>query len=182
MTRLVHAIVTGLIGAALLHIIIVLALPRFSESDAYSRILAAGPAGAFHALGDAQRAGPLLQPNPFVSAAVCAFDLSQAPVAVAASGDPALWSFAVFDRASNEVFSISDRSVEPGRLDAVLATPSQAMRLRKADPDLTERSILIEMTGNTGYLVLRTVSPHASMEAEARRFLESARCEALRPG
>lgn len=179
MARLLHAVVTGLIGAALLHLVIVLALPSFSGRDAWSRAVETGPPGIFRLLAKGEKAGPLSPEDPFVHTAVCAFDLAGGPRAVTAAGNPEFWSFAVFDRASNEVFSISDRSVEAGRLDAVIATPSQAARLRKADPAAAEKSILVEMRESEGYLVLRSLAPHASTEPEALGFLKSARCDAL---
>lgn len=177
MARLIHAIVTGLIGAALLHLVIVFALPQFTGRDAYSRVLALGPAGRFHLLERQGPAEPLVPDDPFVQASVCAYDLTASPRIVTASGDPAFWSFAVFDKRANEIFSLSDRSIETGRLDAILATPAQAARLRKADPGLMGRVILVETTGSEGYAVLRSLAPHASLEPEALGFLKSARCD-----
>lgn len=52
MNRLTYAALTGLIGAALLHIIIILALPNFTGKDAYTRIKAAGPSHRFIVLPD----------------------------------------------------------------------------------------------------------------------------------
>lgn len=176
---LLHAVVTGLVGAALLHLVIVLALPRFSEHDAYARVLGVGPPERFHLLK--KEDGPLAPEDPFVSVAVCAYDLSAAPVYVTAAGRPAFWSFAAFDKGSNEIFSINDRSVDEAGLDAVIATPAQAAQLRRAEPDLTERSILVETAEVRGYLVLRALAPHASMEKERLDFLGSARCGPARP-
>ena len=183
MLRIVHAIVTGVIGAALLHLVIVFALPRFSDRDTYSRVLALGGPGLFHGLfhgAATEGTQALLAPeDPFVQATVCAFDLSASPRTVTAVGTPEFWSFAVFDRAANEVFSLSDRSIDSDRLDAIIATKAQAALLRKADPGLTERVILVETAGSEGYVVLRALAPHASMEPEALGFLKSARCDAL---
>lgn len=176
---LLHAIVTGLVGAALLHLVIVLALPRFSQQDAHARILGITPPERFHLLKEQD--GPLAPEDPFVSVAVCAYDLSAAPVYITAAGRPAFWSFAVFDKGSNEIFSINDRSVDEAGLDAVIATPAQAAQLRRAEPDLTEQSILVETVEGRGYLVLRALAPHASMEKEKLAFLGSARCGSARP-
>ncbi len=50
--KFVFAAVTGLVGAALLHIIIILALPSFTGQDAYTRVQAEGPENAFYSLPD----------------------------------------------------------------------------------------------------------------------------------
>lgn len=181
MLRFTHAIVTGLIGAALLHLVIILALPRFSERDAFSRVLALGPAASFHRLAKGAEAGPLSPRDPFMQVAACAFSLKDGPVAAVAGGSPEFWSFAAFDKAGNEVFSINDRSTEGKGLDAVIATPSQAAQLRKADPGITEERILVEFRGTEGYLVLRSAVAHASMEQEALAFLDGARCNVYSP-
>lgn len=177
MLKLAHAVFAGLIGAAMLHIVIVLALPAFSERNAYSRVLTMGPAGAFRAVpANGPKDGPVVPNDPFVNVSACAFDLSKGPVSITAAGKTAFWSFSVFDTASSEVFSINDRSAEGGRLDAVLALPVQAAQLRKSSPERMERTVLIEMGGDTGYAILRTVSPHESMRPLALEFLKNARC------
>lgn len=177
--RLVYAVVTGLFGAALLHLVIIFALPRFTGRDAYTRVLETGPAGQFHRLEKGKTAGPLASEDPFVEASVCALDLSDGAVAITASGEPAFWSFAVFDATANEVFSMSDRSVDTNRLDAIVATPTQAAQLRRSDPEISQKRILIEMDGKNGYLVLRALAPHQSQENAARSFLDSASCAVM---
>ncbi|RVK07950.1 DUF1254 domain-containing protein, partial [Sinorhizobium meliloti] len=39
MRSIIFAILVGLVGAALLHIVIILALPQFTGRDAYTRVL-----------------------------------------------------------------------------------------------------------------------------------------------
>lgn len=50
MLRVLLAIVTGLVGAAVLHVIILLAIPHFSNRDAYTRAVAEGKPHLFHLL------------------------------------------------------------------------------------------------------------------------------------
>ena len=104
-TGLAFAVAAGLVGAALLHLIIVLALPHFSENDAYTRVLKEGETQRFYRLTEtADRAG-LSKDDPFVETAVCGFDVSEGPVRLTAenTGLP-FWSLGIYDGASNEVF------------------------------------------------------------------------------
>lgn len=177
MLKLIHAIVVGLIGAAILHVVIIMALPAFSERNAYARIVAEGPVGVFRPVShDPAAQGALAPHNPFVDQVACAYDLENGPVIIDATGNADFWSFAVFDSTSSEVFSISDRSAEAGKLNAVLALPAQAAQLRKSFPERMARTILIEVAVETGYAVLRTVTPHESMRQQSLDFLKSARC------
>ncbi|MBW8320481.1 MAG: hypothetical protein K0M49_07305 [Arenimonas sp.] len=194
MNRLTYAALTGLIGAALLHIIIILALPNFTGKDAYTRIKAAGPSHRFIMLPDradnradnkvdGQAEGSdrtaLANVDPFLKVAVCHFDITRAPLRLYAAAGPSFWSMAVFDAGSNEVFSMNDRTSVGGDLDAVVATPAQVAQIRKAPGAALTQSILVEYRGSTGYVVLRTMEPAPSFAAQARAFLDEALCAPL---
>ena len=186
MNRLTYAALTGLIGAALLHIIIILALPNFTGKDAYTRITAAGPPHRFIVLPDRAETGAgtsdqaaLTNVDPFLKAAVCHFDIARAPLRLYAPAGPGFWSMAVFDAGSNEVFSMNDRTSVGGDLDAVVATPAQVAQIRKAPGAALTESILVEYRGTTGYVVLRTMVPTPSFSPQARAFLDEALCAPL---
>lgn len=175
--QVLFAVITGLIGAALLHLVIVLLLPDFSERDAYTRVLGEGEIHRFYRLGErADRAG-LSKDDPFVEVAVCAFDVSEGPVRLTApnNGVP-FWSLAVYDQSSNEVFSINDRTSAGGVLDVVIATPVQLTTLRKSLPPPIEQSILVETNQAEGYVVLRSLAPQQSFADIASAFLSQATC------
>lgn len=194
MNRLTYAALTGLIGAALLHIIIILALPNFTGKDAYTRIKAAGPSHRFIVLPDsvdttadkpangrAEGSDQMALSNvdPFLKGAVCHFDISRAPLRLYAPAGPSFWSMAVYDASSNEVFSMNDRTSVGGDLDAVVATPAQVAQIRKAPGATLTQSILVEYRGTTGYVVLRTMVPAPSFSPQARAFLDEALCAPL---
>ncbi len=175
--KLLLAVVIGLIGAALLHLIIVLALPSFSERDAYTRVLAEGEIFRFYRLGEKPDRAGLAKDDPFVDAAVCAFDVSEGPVRLtAANGGVPFWSLGVYDPSSNEVFSINDRTSAGGVLDVVIASPVQVTALRKALPPAVSQSILVEAKQAEGYVVLRSLTPHPSFAGIVSQFLNQATC------
>ncbi|MGK6315271.1 DUF1254 domain-containing protein [Neorhizobium sp. DT-125] len=175
--QVLFAVVTGLIGAALLHLVIVLLLPDFSERDAYTRVLAEGEIHRFYRLGEKPDRAGLSKDDPFVDAAVCAFDVSEGPVRLTApNGGVPFWSLAVYDQSSNEVFSINDRTSAGGMPDVVIATPVQLTTLRKAQPQALSQSILVETTQAEGYMVLRSLTPQPSFADIASQFLSQATC------
>lgn len=179
MLRVLLALVTSLIGAALLHLVIILALPYFSERDAYTRVLAEGPRHVFHRLPDTRDRAGLVQDDPFIEASVCAYDISEKPIRIYAQGNMPFWSLAIYDSASNEVFSINDRTSAAGILDVVVATPVQLSLLRKSLPEPIAESILIETRQADGYIVLRTMAPRQSFAQAASLFLSQAVCAPL---
>ena len=175
MGRPLYVLCAGLIGAALLHIVIVLAIPSYAQSDAWTRVSALGAREFFHVLRPGEN--DLTSANPFSRAAVCRFDISTEPVRVTAFGSMPHWSLAIFDPAANEVYSMNDRIAAEGDLDIVIVTPVQMIGYRKTLPESIAESVLIEFPETSGYLVLNTVAPDASWEAIVDDFLGNAVCQ-----
>lgn len=176
MLRILLPILTGLVGAALLHLTIILALPGFSERDAYSKVVGQGQPFQFHALGSRPDPDSLSKDDPFLDVAVCAFDLTEAPVRLSGGSGVPFWSLATFDAASNETFSINDRTSSGGGLDVIVATPVQAVALRKAMPASLMQPIIVEAREAQGYAVLRAAAPRKSFRKMASEFLAEADC------
>ncbi|WP_137132076.1 DUF1254 domain-containing protein [Rhizobium sp. FY34] len=179
MFKVLLAALTGLVGAGLLHLVIILSLPAFAQHDAYNRVLDEGAPFRFHVMGKTADAAGLLSEDPFLETAVCAFDLSEQPVRLSAGNGVPFWSLASFDDASNETFSINDRTSAGRALDIIVATPVQATALRKAIPASLMQSIIVETHQPQGYAVLRAMAPKASYKPMAAGFLAGASCAAL---
>ncbi|HEV7251263.1 MAG TPA: DUF1254 domain-containing protein [Shinella sp.] len=179
MRSFVYAIAIGLVGAALLHIVIILSLPSFTGRDAYTRVQAFGEPNRFFPLANAGDTLAPINDDPAMKTAVCAFSVESGPIRLFAGGDVPFWSLAVYDSASNEVFSMNDRTSVDGDLDTLVATPIQLIAIRKAVPAELEQSILVEMRGDEGYAVLRTFVPTESRHEAATAFLADASCEPL---
>ncbi len=172
------AILTGLAGAAALHIVIILALPAFTGLDAYTRLLDYEADNRFVLFTGQKDEVGFSNGDPYLRTAACVFSVDAKPVHLVASGSVPFWSFAVYDSASNEVFSMNDRSAAGGDLDAIIASPQQLAAIRKSDPNVISQSVLIEMPRPEGYIVLRALSPAPSFDDTARNFLSEAECEA----
>lgn len=172
-----YAIAIGLVGAALLHIVIILSLPSFTGRDAYTRVQAFDEPNRFLSLADTGKSLAPINDDPAMKTAVCAFSVENGPVRLFAEGDVPFWSLAVYDSASNEVFSMNDRTAVNGALDTLVATPVQLIGIRKAVPQELQQSILVEMRGEEGYAVLRTFMPTESRREAATAFLGGASCE-----
>ena len=177
MRSFLYAIAVGLVGAALLHIVIILSLPSFTGRDAYTRVQAFGEANRYFPLASEGNTLAPINDDPAMKTAVCTFSVEDGPIRLFADGDVPFWSLAVYDEASNEVFSMNDRTSVSGALDTLIATPIQLISIRKAVPAELEQSILVEMRGEEGYAVLRTFVPTQSRQEAATAFLADASCE-----
>ncbi|OLP57983.1 DUF1254 domain-containing protein [Xaviernesmea oryzae] len=181
MRKLLYAVLLGLIGAAMLHIVLILGLPRFSTGDAYSRVLGLFEMDSFFSLTREPGATGLSDDDPFLRVAVCGFSVAGGPVRFTASGDVPFWSLALYDSTSNEVFSMNDATAVNRQLDVIAATPRQLTDLRKLPSDALGPAILVEMPDQEGYAVLRALAPTPSYEEGARAFLAKAGCDTVRP-
>ncbi|MCG5478803.1 DUF1254 domain-containing protein [Sinorhizobium alkalisoli] len=180
MRSVLFAILVGLFGAALLHIVIVLALPQFTGRDAYTRVLDLLEMDSFFPLTAEPSPTGLRSGNPFLRTAVCSFSVADAPTRFIARGPVPFWSLSVFDSGSNEVFSMNDHTAVNGNLDLIVATPIQLVELRKSPPEELTQSIMIEMKDEEGYAVLRALAPFDSFEEQVRDFLSDSSCQLFR--
>jgi len=177
MLRLIFAIFIGLVGAAVLHLVILFSIPHFSNRDAYTRAAAEGAPHLFHLLEETREKAALGSGDPFMRVAVCTFNIEDKPVRLEAFGAVPFWSIAIFDSASNEIFSMNDRTSAGGEMDILIANQVQLAAIRKAQPQGLSQSILVESGRDKGYAVLRTMVPQASFLEEATRFLGDAKCQ-----
>jgi uncharacterized membrane protein len=179
MRNLVFAILAGLVGALVLHIVIILTLPFFASDDVYSRISSLSANDRFlpaSAVGAEVTSTELVSDTPYSTTYLCRFVLADAPIHLQADGVVPFWSLAVFDRRSNELFSMNDRTSEGGGMNVTLANPLQMIRLREGLPPNLAGSVLVETDVTDGYVLIRTVVPDQTMQAQANDFLSSATC------
>lgn len=176
MRNLLVAIAAGLVGAAILHIVIILAIPQFSTRDAWSKVSRLGEAGQFYPLANEPNDSGLYNHDPYLRSAICIFDAGDAPVRITADGALPFWSLAVYDRHSNELYSMNDRSAVERQVDVTLATPLQMIALRRRTPETLTGSILVEVPKPNGFIVLRTIAEDRTFESIARDFLAGASC------
>lgn len=176
MLKILYAVFVGIIGAALLHLIIILSIPHYSNRDAYSLALTANAANRFSLVVPTGQLASLTNDDPFIRHAICTYDVSEKPLRLTGFGVVPFWSVAVFDDASNEVFSMNERTSVRGQLDVVVANAAQLALIRKIQPSDLAGSILVEAPREQGYVVLRSLMPQPSFQLEAERFLQSANC------
>lgn len=175
--KILFAIFTGLVGAALLHLVIIFSLPQFSQRDAYTRIIAEGESHRFYRLSETVDRAGLSKEDPMMEMAVCSFDIGEAPVRLTApNGGVPFWSLGVFDASSDETFSINDRTSADHVLDVVIGTPAQLAILRKSLPRDFSQTVLVETQQTEGYAVLRSLVTHKSVAPAVAQFLEQATC------
>lgn len=177
MRKLFFALLIGLVGAGIVHIVVVLLVPDYSGLDAWTRLSGAGETNSFVRLeGDLARDLSFDGADPMMEAAACRFDLEEGVVHVSARGAPPFWSASIYDRAGQNVYSLNDRSGTGPLPDFVVLTPAQMLEIRKALPAEMDKSVFIEVPAERGIIVVRVFRPDASWEPGVASFLDSLTC------
>ncbi|RWO63135.1 DUF1254 domain-containing protein [Mesorhizobium sp.] len=178
MRRLLHAILLGLLGAGIVHIIVLLLAPEFSERNAWSRLAMASNLYRMTRL-DAEAGGtPVVKSvDPLFYAAACRFDLSDGMVRVKAPGYVPFWSVSVYDRSGHNIYSFNDYSATGRVLDSIVLTPAQMIEIRKDLPEELQGAIFVEAPIDEGMFVIRSFVPDDSWKPTVSRFLEQSSCE-----
>lgn len=177
-----YAVLVGLVGAGIVHIVILLRLPAFSERDAWSNLAARAPLYQVARISDRPGAPALLQsPDPFVDAVACRFDLTEGIAHLSGPGGVPFWSASVYDRNGQNIYSFTDRTATSGALDFVVATPIQMTEVRKALPQEFRASVFVEAPLEEGIVVIRSLVPDESYRPEVAAFLDGIACRSVLP-
>ena len=178
MRSLLHALILGLLGAGIVHIVVLFSVPEFSERDAWSRLAMASDLYRMTRL-DAEAGGaPVVKSvDPMFYAAACRFDLADGLVRIRAPGDVPFWSASVYDRNGHNIYSFNDHSANDQKLDTVVLTPAQMIDVRRDLPEDLQGAIFVEAPIEEGIFVVRAFVPDESWKPIVSRFLEQSACE-----
>jgi uncharacterized membrane protein len=184
MFRLVHAVIAGLVGAAFLHLLIVLLLPIVvgGRSHASLNSLASATGEPFVLSAEAARQAGFVGIDPAFATRICPFDLSSGSFRVQSVGKVPFFSIAVLDEADTIAFSIVDRLSFSRAIDLEIFHRSEERRYRlRADTGLNENAntLPVFMEAFRGVVLVRAFQPDDSHALQVERFLKGLRCESL---
>ena len=175
--RIAYALLIGVVGAGIVHIVILLLVPSFSGRDAWARLASISELYQVTRL-DAEAAGAPIAgiADPTLLASACRVDLANGVAHVTAPGKVPFWSVSVYDRSGANLYSLNDRSATDGVLDLVVLTPEQMIELRKELPEEFARSVLVELPLGQGIVVVRALAPDDTWKAAVSDFLARIGC------
>jgi uncharacterized membrane protein len=177
MFRLVHALLLGLVGAGIVHIVVLFLLPHYTDRDAWSQLSAASEYYTATHIGGSAATTPLVRSvDPLFSAVACRFDLADGVLHVKAPGRVPFWSMSVYDRNGQNIFSFNDRTAADGSLNFVVLTPVQTIEVRKALPEEFVEAVFVEADIDQGMIVIRAFVPDRTWRTAVARFLEEVDC------
>jgi uncharacterized membrane protein len=176
--RFIVATLFGIVLALGVHIAIVLALPRFAENDAFSRLrstMEAGNAVPIAAPGGTDTWVPL--PDPAAAVAACAYDLREGPVRIAAKTGALFQSLSFHARGGGVYFAVTDRAAVRGELDLVVMTRRQLDEALAAEDEADPtRDVRIVAPRPEGFVIVRVLAPSPSLRSQAEEAARTVAC------
>jgi uncharacterized membrane protein len=176
--RFLIATFCGLVIAAGVHIVAILASPHLAEQDAFAKVqptLTAEKAQIISSPGGENTWLP--RPDPAVAVAACAFDLRNGPMRVSAKTGPLFLSFSFHRKAGGVFFAVTDRAAVRGELEIVAMTPRQLDEARaEEDENAPSRDVRIVAPEQRGFVIVRVVAPTPSLRPQAEEAAKAVSC------
>ncbi|WP_150522975.1 DUF1254 domain-containing protein [Roseibium sediminis] len=166
--------------AGIVHILVILSIPKNVTHSAYATTAKFGPDFQFNIL-ETIRPGEEALPalDPAMTHAACRFQLDQGPVLFTASLPTSFWSIGLFDESGQIIYSLNNRTAGSASLSLLLLSAEQLSILRENPPENLEDLIVIETDRTAGFALLRAYVPNETLAPETAAALLSADCEPL---
>ncbi|MBO0904907.1 DUF1254 domain-containing protein [Jiella sonneratiae] len=189
MGRILLTVMIGVVGAGLVHIAVIFAMPDVARRNGWSRLAELGQEDQLvrvEALESspepapgqaAQQSGEFAFVDPAFITAGCRFSLADGPVRIRAlQSNPAFWSASIYNRSGDNLYSINDRSAVDNALDLLVGTRDQLVD-RAAAEDAPKTQIPVEVEMTAGYMTIRVLVDEESKRPGVDDFVSSMRCE-----
>lgn len=181
--RFLLATLAGLVLAGLVHIVVVLAIPSLSESDALTKARTSETldhAMPVYTLATGINPAPaeawLPIPDPSVAVGICAYNLAEGPMRVSARTGALMLSLAVHGR-RGAFYAVTDQAAVRGALDLVILTRAQYDEaLANEDENDVSRDVRIVATEREGFVVVRVVAALPSQRQGANEAVQAVSC------
>lgn len=178
--RIVMTTLAGLILAAIVHIVTILAVPSLARRDAahaYRDLGTEGHAELVPAPGDPRALPALREADPKVVTAICSYDLSNGPIRIVARTGALPLGLTLHRRGGGVLYAITDRAAIRGVLEFLVMTEAQRDERIAADEEgETSRELRIVSDTDRGLLAARVLVRLPSDRADAEALATGVEC------
>jgi uncharacterized membrane protein len=178
MTRWLLWLASGLLLGGIVHFATILYLPNTATQNAYARISAIAPVNSVVPLPTPSAEKSVLPlMDPAFAAAVCRYDLNEAPLKLTAPVSPAYTSVTFYTDKDVAYYAINDRAAGRRSIELDLMTAAQKEQLPEDEEVAAADRLIVESPSRTGLIVLRALAPEIGVMPAAISTLAGAKCE-----
>lgn len=183
LTRFLYATLVGLVGAAVVHLVIVFLLPLVSANTPWNQIAGQTEENRPYRLptrtADAAFGSGVHGTDPFFETIVCRYDLADGAAHLRSTGRVPLWTVNLYDSLGTGFFSANDRLAAGQRLDLAVLNASQLRFVRQSTPTELAGAIIAPADDPRGFAVVRVFVPDETWTGISARFADALECRSL---
>ena len=177
MVRTLLYTVGGVLLGLLIHLVVILILPRIAENSVYTRIAAMDALNTTTLLPVPAAGEPNpLHLDPDMSYALCKLQLSAGPGEVTGTLPLAFWSVAVYDSTGAVLYSTTNRDGIGQTLDLGIFDPAQTRLLAEQKIDISPGLLIVETRTDEVFVIVRLAPEHPAMRARYEAQLKRLAC------
>ncbi len=177
MVRTLLYLLGGVLLGLVVHIVVILILPRIAENPAYTRVAAIEALNRTTLIAVPGPGEPNpLQLDPAMSYALCKLDLAAGPGEVTGTLPLAYWSVAVYDHAGAVLYSTTNRDGIGQTLDLGIFDSAQTRLLAEQKIDISPGLLIVEARTDEVFVIVRLAPPHPSMRGRYEAQLGRLAC------
>jgi len=175
--RVPFLLIVSLVLAGIIHLSIVLLIPKYGTRDAWTYLSGKTSMFNFTPLNSQESGFAITEVDPFFKHGVCRFELNEFALKMLGPKSDLIWSASVFNESGTIVYSLNNRTAIDGKLDLLILNPLQTLQLRESQSELLETSVVIETDLKYGFVVLRAFRPNDSWSKVVEDFFKDIDCD-----
>ncbi|UJW85503.1 DUF1254 domain-containing protein [Devosia sp. SL43] len=177
MTRFLLWLLGGVVLGGIIHIIVILTLPRLADETVLTRIAAFDAANRMVILPQVEAGQPNpLSLDPDLIYGLCVIDLASGPAYLSGVLPDAFWSVALYNEAGIVIYSTTNRDGIGQILELGIFNAAQTRLLAQQQLDVAEGLLVVESASNKLFAVVKLIPPHQAMRQRFAQELSEASC------
>lgn len=166
-----------LLAGAVIHLVIVFALPSIGRAVLIDEEIPAGEAGPRLYTGRAGEPAPSFRfGDARTDSVYCSFDLRDGAVRVEGTLDVPFWSISVHTLSGLVVGSVNHNAASGGRLELLVMRPALARDLAEAGAQMPSNALVVEMDGPLGVVRISGLATYEALRPALRDGLAQTLC------
>ncbi|MGV8832899.1 MAG: hypothetical protein ACOH2N_13060 [Devosia sp.] len=177
MTRFLLWLVGGVVLGGIIHIVVILSLPRLDDDTVWTRVAAFDASNRMVVLPEIAPGAPNpLGLDPEMIYGLCSLDLADGPGYLRGTLPEAFWSLAIFNQAGVVTYSTTNRDGIGQTLELGIFNAAQTRLLAQQQLDVAEGVLVVESETDRIFTLVRLLPPHQAMRARYAATLAKATC------
>jgi uncharacterized membrane protein len=177
MIRVILWLFGGVLLGGIIHIFVILSLPRLAEETTWSRIEALEAQHKMVVLPTVEAGAE----NPFaldpeLVYGVCQVDLSEGPAYLRGTLPDAFWSLAIFNPSGAVTYSTTNRDGIGQTVELGIFNADQTRQLARQQLDIEEGLLVVEAVTDQLFILVRLAPPHEVMRPRFAERLAALSC------